>query len=99
MQKTLSVVRHKQTALLSHREAVGKKLAGPCLKAFQGYLPPRETRNTRETIYIQSACSYRFRLKRVTERRERDHLYLLGAHRPAWNPKVPIGHLLEVFLA
>lgn len=54
MQKTFSVVRCKQTALLSHREVVGRKLAGPCLKAFQGYLPPWEPRNTRETIYIQT---------------------------------------------
>lgn len=62
MQKTFSVVGHKQTALLSHREAVGKQLAGPCLKAFQGYLPPQETRNTRETIYTQSDCSYQDQL-------------------------------------
>lgn len=48
--KTFFVVRCKQTASLSHREVVGKKLSGPCLKAFQGYLPPWETRNTRETI-------------------------------------------------
>lgn len=63
MQKTFSVVRCKQTALLSHREVVGKKIAGPCLKAFQGYLPPWETRNTSETIYIQTDAAYQEQLE------------------------------------
>lgn len=53
----------KQTALLSHREVVGKKLAGPCLKAFQGYLPPWETRNTREAIYIGTDTAYQDQLE------------------------------------
>jgi len=63
MQKTFSVVRCKQTVLLSHGEVVGKRLAGLCLKAFQEYLPPWETRNTRGTVYIRTDAAYQDQLE------------------------------------
>lgn len=63
MQKTFSVVRCKQTVLLSHIEVAAKKIAGPCLKAFQGYLPPWETKTTTEAIYIQADAAYQDQLE------------------------------------
>lgn len=41
----------------------GKKIAGSCLKAFQGYLPSWETKNITETIYIQSDAAYQDQLE------------------------------------
>lgn len=48
----------------SHIERLlARKIAGPCLKAFQGYLPPWETKNTTETIFIQTDAAYQDQLE------------------------------------